>query len=279
MVPETAWLLWWLGRLRFAQIAWSASFRPADGLLCWDPTEGGLVTVKAEKDPEPHDDAPEPQPPGSLAEALLAFQADPPQTIKDAEGEVRGTGKTGKAYSYKYKYMSLQALLDAVRPRLSELGLLWLTSPGVNEAGKPVLEYVLHHVPSKEMSGGMMPLVAGSSMQDLGGALSYARRYALITVLNLAPDVDEDGAVAALTPEKRITKKMAEQLVAEAVKLGLLGRLQLAASHVHGGDVGDCSTRAKAVMAVVKLSEDEAERLFSKMAEIGGQKAGESADV
>jgi len=233
------------------------------------------MTQKKDDEPETEPDAP--REPETLAEALLAFQAEPPQVVKDAEADVKN--REGKKL-YAYKYMTLQALLEAVRPRLSELGLLWATGPGVNEAGKPILLYKLTHVPSGDEQVGVMPLVAGNSMQDLGGAFSYARRYALITVLNLAPDVDEDGAVAPAVAERRITKRMAEQLVAEAVKLDLLGRLQLASSHVHGSDVGDCSTKAKAVVATQKLSEGEAERLFTKLAEIGvaGQNAAEAPD-
>src|ERR1035441_7483643 len=102
------------------------------------------------------------------------------------------------------------------------------------------------HLPSGGKEEGVMPLVGGlATMQSLGAAISFARRYSMITYFGLAPDIDTDGAVAEVA---------AAQLVAEAVKLDLLGRLQLASSHVHGSDVGDCSTAAKATRMMLKLS-------------------------
>lgn len=209
--------------------------------------------------------------PGTLAEALFEFQTNPPEVVKDAEAEVKA--KDGKTKLYDYKYLSLQALLAALRPRFAELGLLWRSKPGVAEGGKPVIYYSMTHVPSGEREEGTMPLIVGGTMQALGGSISFGRRYALISYLNLAPDVDEDGAIR---PEhevggKKLTKKLAETLVGEAERLNLLPRLQLAASHVHGSDVGDCSTKAKAVTAMQKINEGEADRLFNKLAEIDGR--------
>lgn len=202
--------------------------------------------------------------PATLAEALLAFQADPPQFIKDQEAEVKGRSKAGKEFSYTYKYLSLQALLEGLRPRLTQLGLLWETMPGVHETGKPVLGYRLVHVASKETIGGEMPLVVGATMQDYGGALSFARRYALITVLNIAPDVDEDAQTkqrASGAKARKVSKPAVTKLVELAAKHGLLGGLQAAASYLHEDDVGPANTEEQALAAVAKLNVQEAEGL------------------
>lgn len=85
------------------------------------------------------------------------------------------------------------------------------------------------------------------------------------------PDTDEDSAkVQAQQPArasgagqgaKKITKTRAEGLVKAATRAGVLDKLQLAAAHVHGDDVGACSTEAEAVKALVNLSVDEADRV------------------
>lgn len=210
-----------------------------------------------------------PDAPASLDEALLAFQTDPPQVIKDAEGEVRYDGKGGKpGGSYKYKYLSLQALLAALRPRLGELGLLWKSRAGW-EDGRPVVLYSMTHVQSGERDEGVMPLVPSQTMQGLGGAISFGRRYALITYLNLAPDVDEDGALPrAEVAAQTISKGIASQLVDKAKQAGRFERLQLAASTAHGSDVGDCSTEPKAVKAMMKLTAEQADKLFDRLDQI-----------
>lgn len=84
---------------------------------------------------------------------------------------------------------------------------------------------------------------------------------------DLDPDVSEDAAAAQAAPagrrtagagDARITKTRAGALYKAAGRAGVLEKLQLAASHAHGDDVGDCSTEAKAATALVKLTVDQA---------------------
>lgn len=114
-------------------------------------------------------------------------------------------------------------------------------------------------------------------MQALGGAYTFARRYALVIVFNLAIDGDDDGASANQTAEpEKLTAKMAGTLVDLAEKAGDLQRLQLAASSLIGSDVGDCSTKAKAVKAMQKLSVPDGEKLYAKLTGLitaGGESA------
>ena len=208
--------------------------------------------------------------PRSLGEALLWFQGDTPQVVKDAEADVMD--KTGQRKLYSYKYLTLQALLEAVRPSLSALGLVWTAKPSIAADGKPTLHYTMRFVPTGEVDEGEMPLITGGTMQAYGGALSFGRRYALLTYLNLAPDVDEDGAVAtdATTSAgaKPLSKARATKLVELAQKVGDLNRLRLAASTVHNADVGDCDTVAKAVKAMQALNTAEGERLFARLSSL-----------
>jgi hypothetical protein len=94
------------------------------------------------------------------------------------------------------------------------------------------------------------------------------------------PDTDEDAAKAQsdrqqrVAAERKIGKPKAAKLVEAAEAASKFDRLQLAASHVHGADVGDCSTKAKAVTAMQQLTAAEADRLYAKIAQLSGQ-AGE----
>ena len=84
------------------------------------------------------------------------------------------------------------------------------------------------------------------------------------------PDTDEDAAAeqgrsAPSSPagagEKKITKTRAEGLVKAAVRAGVLDKLQRAATHVHGDDVGDCSDEGAAVKALTSLTVAQANKL------------------
>ena len=71
----------------------------------------------------------------------------------------------------------------------------------------------------------------------------------------------EADPVAEVEPPELISAEAATEIVTAADGFDLLGTLQLAASHVAGFDVGDCSTKPKAKKALQKLSAHDGERL------------------
>jgi len=123
-----------------------------------------------------------------LADALAALQAEVPTFTKS---------KTARAGSYTYSYADLGDILPTVGPILSKHGLSWSSKPGCNDAGELVLAYRLLHA-SGEADCGEMPLGVprGCKPQELGSAITYARRYAITAQLNLATEDDDDGQVA-----------------------------------------------------------------------------------
>lgn len=131
--------------------------------------------------------------PATLASALAAFQAELPRIGKGAEGQVG---------NQRYKYADLADVSAAVLPLLGRFGLSFSTKPTLNDNGAFVLEYVLRHSPSGEFDGGSYPLPTGKP-QDVGSAITYARRYALSAITGVAPDADDDGASAPDVPDVR----------------------------------------------------------------------------
>lgn len=131
------------------------------------------------------------QPAGSLVEALARFQAELPEVLKAEVAKV--PGKEGKQ-GYQYSYADLAAVTAAALPLLGSLGVVWITKPTLAD-GRLVLAYKLQHV-SGQAEEGMYPLPDRGSPQELGGAITYARRYALCSVTGIAPDDDDDAAQA-----------------------------------------------------------------------------------
>jgi hypothetical protein len=131
----------------------------------------------------------------TLAEALLGFQGEAGdlQLGKDAQGQVG---------SQKYKYLTLDKLMDAVRPTLTRHGLVWATLPGRDDTGSPALHFRLIHAASKEELAGAMPLMmTQEDPQRQGSALTYARRYSVSAVLGVVAD-DDDDAASATAPSR-----------------------------------------------------------------------------
>ena len=151
--------------------------------------------------------------PGTLLEAILAVQAEVGPIAKDAINP-----------AFKSKYTTLGTIVETVGPILNKHGLIWMTYPE-SENGQPVLRYSLVHAATKDMVGGVMPLLlTKQDPQGLGSALTYARRYSLCAVLNLVADDDDDGnagsapkqTAGALARAKASMNVEAQELLATA---------------------------------------------------------------
>jgi len=134
--------------------------------------------------------------PSSLASALVAAQGEMPTVKKD---EVNP--------HFNSKFMSLSGLIEATRKVLNKHGLALTQFPCVSELGAPVLRTVLIHGPSGERLEFETPLLMGNqNMQQLGSAITYARRYAWASLLGIAAEDDDDGNTAG---EQKPQKKAA----------------------------------------------------------------------
>jgi len=140
--------------------------------------------------------------PATLAEALLAFQSEAPSLQKNAVNP-----------HFKNSYISLDELMESVLPVLNKHGLVVLQFPTALERDTqkfddggsrvvlgeiPALRTKIIHAPSGESMEDVMPLmVAKSDPQGQGSAITYARRYSLMSVLGLVADNDDDGEAAS----------------------------------------------------------------------------------
>lgn len=129
----------------------------------------------------------------ALNKALAAVQASLPKVTKGETADV--PGKDGKR-GYSYKYAGLDTISAHVLPLLGAHGLSFTAKPTLNAEGRFVLAYSLKHS-SGEHDDGEFPLGSGGGTpQQIGSAITYARRYSLCAVTGVAPDEDDDGEAA-----------------------------------------------------------------------------------
>jgi hypothetical protein len=127
----------------------------------------------------------------NIAKALAAFQKDLPKVGKD---------KTAKMGTYSYKYTDLGTLTHTVMPVLNKHGLTFVVAPRATDAGYEAVGILLHT--SGESSEGSLPLF-GRQNQELGSALSYARRYLFSAMTGVVTEDDDDGAAAVKAPRTK----------------------------------------------------------------------------
>lgn len=118
--------------------------------------------------------------------ALVAAQADLRNPAKDR------TANTG---TFTYKYADLASILDLVRPILAKHGLA-ITQDVRMEDGRLLIHSRLIHSSGECLDFGPLAGSVGTSWQQTGGGITYARRYALQAILGIAADEDDDAASA-----------------------------------------------------------------------------------
>lgn len=137
-----------------------------------------------------------------LIPALLKFQIafDKASLKKDAKNE-----------HLRNQYVSLDNLLHVIRPLLSECGLVV-----VQQLAGEFMTTVLYHT-SGQFLGANMPFnpmngnKGTNALQELGGGITYAKRYSLGALLQISVDVDTDANNSPIQKEqltKTVKKKV-----------------------------------------------------------------------
>jgi hypothetical protein len=100
--------------------------------------------------------------------------------------------------AFKSRYADLGSVIETVSEALNDAGLVFLQPMGVGERGEPLIRTIIAHAESGESIEGVAPLVCKdpTNPQAVGGAVTYMRRYGLLSLLGLAPE-DDDGNAAS----------------------------------------------------------------------------------
>lgn len=110
------------------------------------------------------------------------------------------TDETANAGSRTYKYLNLATLLKNIKPIFEKHGLAFsqkVTFDGAGD-GRQILGTVETIIfdENEEKTVCSYPFFVTGDPQQVGSAITYARRYSLTTVLGIFPDKDDDGAYA-----------------------------------------------------------------------------------
>lgn len=98
--------------------------------------------------------------------------------------------------AFRSKYADLGACLEAVEDALLANGIAMLQQTFDDSTGVTV-ETVFLHESGEELRGGKLHVPASKQdPQGYGSALTYARRYSLMTACGIAPE-DDDGNAAS----------------------------------------------------------------------------------
>lgn len=133
----------------------------------------------------------------TLAAALAAFQEELPALTKDSTAKINYE-KDGRRGQINYGYAGLDQVSERVLPVLGRHGLAFTSMP-TWQGNQFVLVYELIHEGGNESKGGFWPLPnpLNTDPKQVGSAITYARRYALMAATGTFPGGEDDDATAA----------------------------------------------------------------------------------
>lgn len=152
-----------------------------------------------------------------LFEALSKFQAECPRIKKDKEVDM--TLKSGRRV--QYDYADLSSIIEITKPHLSKHGLaVFHTMKAVDANSFSLVTHLTHSSGAFETSEMPVSLVSvgqdGKSYpktpQDIGGTITYFRRYSYCAIIGVQTEDEDDDAVqasgktAVFTPKKPALK-------------------------------------------------------------------------
>lgn len=110
------------------------------------------------------------------------------------------TDETANAGSRTYKYLNLATLLKNIKPIFEKYDIAFsqkVTFDGTGD-GRQILGTVETVIfdENEQQTVCSYPFFVTGDPQQVGSAITYARRYSLTTVLGIFPDKDDDGGYA-----------------------------------------------------------------------------------
>src|SRR6516225_2948993 len=145
---------------------------------------------------------------GTIAAALAKAQAQLVNPEKSLIGTIRSEGSGADR---AFRYAPLSSGLDIVRKTLSQHEIATVQTTSIDEtAGLVRLSTVLAHASGEWIASDwpVCPITETTAPHRIGAALTYARRYALFTLVGIAgeDDLDAPDLIAPTTPKTEAGK-------------------------------------------------------------------------
>jgi hypothetical protein len=120
--------------------------------------------------------------------------------LAQAQGVMLGAKKDSDNPYFKSKYADLASVVEAIRGPLSAHGLSYVQIPIPTEGDWVRVETVLLHASGQWISGTVEVPVSKADAHGYGGALTYARRYGLSSIVGVAQEDDDGNAATQAKP-------------------------------------------------------------------------------
>lgn len=120
------------------------------------------------------------------------------RSILKVQGDIGHAVKDASNPHFKNRYATLESVIDLVKPLCIENKLLLNFFMGKDESGD-FIELIVTHIDGYTSGSKLYLIIDKNNMQAFGSAITYARRYLLVSFFNVGQE-DDDGNQAAANP-------------------------------------------------------------------------------
>lgn len=122
-----------------------------------------------------------------------------------AQSEFPNIKKSETNPFFKNKYAGLESILEVILPILHGNELFIVQSP-ISEGERVGVSTTIYHVDGESITSQFTMTLAKNDPQGAGSAITYAKRYALIGMLGLNLETDDDANVGSNLSEPVIRR-------------------------------------------------------------------------
>jgi hypothetical protein len=114
--------------------------------------------------------------------------------------EVIGRTEKADAGKYSYKYASMATIWNELKPLLKKEGFTIIQSPSSGNGTQfgDFLTTTIYHESGEFLTTTSRLIITRDDPQGYGSAITYARRYALVSMLGIVTDDDNDATTQRL---------------------------------------------------------------------------------
>lgn len=181
-----------------------------------------------------------------------------------ALAEIGGASKDKVNPHFKSKYADLASVTDAIKPVLAKYGLGYTQHCRPAEDGVSVETVVRHEGGEQESLGVLFVPANKRDAQGFGSALTYCRRYALMTAFGVPAEDDDGNAAAASAP--RAAAASSPKMIADQER-DLIATL----APIAGKSLQDICEAYK-VQSLKELTAAQAEKLIERLRQAAHEK-------